>query len=79
MTCFECNAAQSDPLHAGYSADCDSCHARIVAIVTPEKREEAMRRLFGQRAPEIAGMVAEWEAVIRQHRAAAKAAAIGKP
>lgn len=68
MSCFECKAAQVEP-HAGYRSDCESCHARIVALVTSEKRGEAMRRLFGDRAPQIAQLVAEWESVIRQAKA----------
>lgn len=31
MTCPDCQAAESDPRHAGYRADCRGCQARSMA------------------------------------------------
>lgn len=48
MTCPDCQAADADPVHAGYRADCHGCKVRSMAHSPPFFEAARRGKLFSE-------------------------------
>lgn len=84
MTCHLCVDAKSEPTSNRFTAHCDSCQARAIALVGEREallqeplapaEQQVLERLFGAAWREHVQSVRDWISAIRRKEAADAAA-----
>lgn len=84
MTCHLCVDAKSEPTSNRFTAHCDSCQARTIALVGEREallqeplapaEQQVLERLFGAAWREHVQSVRDWISAIRRKEAADAAA-----